>query len=515
MEPSINIQFDITYFAPFLTVCIFALLLLVLPAMFRFIGKTAYEKNKTPFLTAVTLIGLLYALGYAVFVLYFLSLQKTSQSGFIGTYLYSAVIMDSFSFYFQMLTLLSCLLAVILSYRMLVRGRMNAAAYLALLLLSASGAMVMSFANDLLVVFLGLELLSIPLYVLCGFKRKEVRSLEASMKYLLMGAFASAFFVYGIALVFASAGTTNLSNLFAFASQNFTEKNFLFYTGAVFLITGFAFKIALVPFHAWVPDVYEGAPVPITAYMATAVKAAGFAPLLRVFMYAFSSVLPDFFTAFALISVLTMTVGNVVALFQSNFKRMLAYSSISHAGVLLLGLLAAQQSGLPAMMFYLLAYTFATIGSFALISCFSGGGASSEFASFSGRAAASPFLSVCAVTFMFSLTGIPPTAGFIGKLLVFSSLVRSDLTLLAAVALINSVISAFYYLRLPVALYMQENNNHETPQEDKSIKENEVSSPSRSEMAVVFVCFAGTLFFGVAMSPLLSFLNKSMLLRLP
>lgn len=500
MESPITFDFDMLYFVPFLTVCLFTLFILITPALLQTFRKSSTKKNLTPFLTALVLIGLLYAFGYTAIILYLFS----RGIGFIRTYLYGAVIMDPFSMYIQAIILLSCILVVLLSYRMLLRENLPAAAYYALLLLSASGAMVLSFANDLLVIFLGLELLSIPLYALCGIKRKETRALEASLKYLLMGAFASAFFVYGIALVFAATGTTNLSNLFDFTMQNMSGKNFIFYAGIAFIATGFGFKIALVPFHTWVPDVYEGAPLPVTAYMATAVKAAGFAPLLRVFLHAFAGIFTDFFTAFALLSIFTMTVGNVVALFQNDYKRMLAYSSISHAGVLLLGLLASQQSGLPAMMFYFLAYTFATVGSFALISCLIRGSDSADFTLFTGKASTFPFLSVCAVTFMFSLTGLPPTAGFVGKLLIFSSLVRSDLSPLAIIALINSVISAFYYLRLPVMLYMQNGALNCDSQH-----------ASRSERTVVFVCFAGTLFFGIAASPLLSFLTKSMFFNIP
>ncbi len=519
MEQPLKLQFDIMYFAPFLTVCLFTLILLVLPALLKTFKKPSYEKNKTPFLTAFVLLGLVYALGYSLMLLCFLAATPKSQpqsSSFLGVYLYDAVIMDSFSVYAQMLILLCCTLVVLLSYRTLNREKLPAAAYYALLLLSTAGALVMTFAYDLLVVFLGLELLSIPLYALCGMRKKEPRALEASLKYLLMGAFASAFFVYGIALVFAATGTTKFSELFSAFYKTPSAKDFLLFAGIAFVTVGLAFKVALVPFHTWVPDVYEGAPTPITAYMATAVKTAGFAPFLRIFLHAFSGLSPYFFTTLALLSVLTMTVGNVVALFQNDFKRMLAYSSIAHAGTLLLGFLVIQPHGLSSMMFYLLAYSFATIGSFAVLVCFSGSRRTSNFSSFSGKSAASPFLSLCAVTFMFSLAGIPPTAGFVGKLLIFSSLVRSDLTPLAVIALINSVVSAFYYLRLPVMLYMQD--EHKTTDRDVNLQTADASissRPSRSELAVVAVCFAGTLFFGVAQSSLVTFLEQSIRFRMP
>lgn len=509
-----TLSFEMIPFVPFLTACIFALLLLILPAFFRAYPGRFFNKYPVHVFTFIVLTGLVYALIYSVGIIYYyLSAAGPEQSSIIGQYLYGAVIMDSFSLWLQILILFCAALTVLLSHRMLITEKLPSAPYYALILLSAAGGMVMTFAYDLLVVFLGLELLSIPLYVLCGTRKKDARALEASLKYLLMGAFASAFLVYGIALVFAATGTTKIPELFAqFISRGSPQGSVLLYAGIAFLTAGFAFKIALVPFHTWVPDVYEGAPLPITGFMATAVKTAGFAPVLRVFLHGFAGLSHDFFIPVMTLSLLTMTVANVVALFQDNVKRMLAYSSISHAGTLLLGFLCTQQSGLPPMMFYLLAYSFATVGSFAFL-CALAGNEKTHFSDFSGKASASPFFALCAVTFMFSLTGLPPTAGFVGKLLIFSSLVKSDLTPLAVIALINSVISAFYYMRLPVMLYMQNGSHtHQPSGEHVSLPPQGIAAPpsvSRGITLAAWFCLASTLLFGVFMSPLVSFFEKS------
>jgi NADH-quinone oxidoreductase subunit N len=327
--------------------------------------------------------------------------------------------------------------------------------YYALLLFSVSGMVLMASANNLIIVFIALELLSIPLYVLAGFARPNVESEEAALKYFLLGAFASGFLLFGIALTYGALGTTDLTIIAARITEVGSSPMLLL--GAGLILTGLGFKVAAVPFHMWTPDVYEGAPTPITGFMSVGAKAAGFAALLRVFVYSLGSLQADWVTLVAIISAVTMIVGNVVAISQTNLKRLLAYSSIAHAGYILIGVAAGNQTGVSGALFYLIAYTFTNIGAFAVLtSMANASGEDQSYQSYRGLYKRSPGLALVMALFMFSLTGIPLTGGFIGKYYLFLSAIEAKLYWLAIIGVLTSVVSAFFYLRVIVDMFMRE-----------------------------------------------------------
>jgi NADH-quinone oxidoreductase subunit N len=328
--------------------------------------------------------------------------------------------------------------------------------YYALLLFSVSGMVMMAAANNLIVVFIALELLSIPLYVLAGFARPRVESEEAAIKYFLLGAFASGFLLFGIALMYGGLGTTDLTRIALSLAQQ-TGASPLVLIGAGLLLVGLGFKVAAVPFHMWTPDVYEGAPTPITGFMSVGAKAAGFAALLRVFVYSLGAIQADWVTLVAILSAVTMIVGNIVAVSQTNLKRMLAYSSIAHAGYLLMGVASANQAGVAGALFYLVAYAFTNLGAFAVLAAMARqSGEDQTFPTYRGLYRRSPALAVMMMIFMLSLTGIPLTGGFIGKYYLFLSAIEANLIWLAVIGVLTSVVSAFFYLRVIVDMFMRE-----------------------------------------------------------
>ncbi|MBI4506145.1 MAG: NADH-quinone oxidoreductase subunit N [Chloroflexi bacterium] len=331
----------------------------------------------------------------------------------------------------------------------------NAGEFYALLLLAASGMLLMIGAADLIVVFLGLEMLSLSLYVLAGSARQQLPSLEAALKYFLLGAFASSFFVYGAALVYGATGSTSFSAI-AQAARAGAAADPLLLAGLGLLLVGFAFKLAFVPFHMWTPDVYEGAPTPVTAFMSVGTKAAAFAALLRLLTTALPDLRPDWTAVLWVLAVLTMVVGNVAALTQRNVKRMLAYSSIAQAGYALIGLVAANQAGLSGVAFYVLAYAAMNLGAFTVVTALAQRGEEhTQLRDYAGLAARQPWLAALMALFMLSLAGIPPTAGFWAKLTVFGAAVQAGFVELAVVGALTSAAAAFYYLGLIVVMYTQ------------------------------------------------------------
>ncbi len=329
---------------------------------------------------------------------------------------------DGFAVFLGVVVLSATLLTLMLSSEYLGRqGIKSRPEYVALLLFSATGMLVMTTANDLIVVFVALETLSIPLYVLAAYDRNRLRSLEAGMKYFVLGAFSSAVFLYGIALVYGATGTTSLSGIADFLSNVTLLENGTLIAGLMLLLVGLGFKIAAVPFHMWTPDVYEGAPTPITAFMASATKAAGFAALLRVLLTAFASYETDWRPVIWALAILTLLVGSIVALVQTDVKRMLAYSSISHAGYILIGLEAGTRQGLRAALFYLLVYTFMVIGSFAVVAVIGRRDHRHLIGGYRGLATRQPMLAALLAFFLLAQAGIPPTGGFMAKLGVFSA----------------------------------------------------------------------------------------------
>ncbi len=359
-------------------------------------------------------------------------------------------ISDSFSTYFKVIFLINVILTVLISLKYLRKENTEHGEYYSLILFSTVGMMLMASAKDMIVLYLGLELMALSTYILAGFKRQDIKSNEAAIKYFLLGAFSSALLLFGISLLYGMTATTDIYQIAAFLKKSGTTPVLM--VSMVLIIVAFSFKIAAAPFHMWAPDVYEGAPTSVTAFMSVGPKAAGFAVIGRVFFEAFGSVQADWTVILIGICILTMAVGNIVALVQTNIKRMLAYSSIAHAGYALLGIIVGTPAGMEAVKVYLLIYAFMNIGAFAIVILLDKG---EEISDYAGLAKSHPLVAAIMLVFMFSLTGIPPTAGFIGKFNLFAIAVNADYTWLVVVAVIFSAISAYYYLRVVMNMYMK------------------------------------------------------------
>ncbi|MCB0098341.1 MAG: NADH-quinone oxidoreductase subunit N [Caldilineaceae bacterium] len=373
----------------------------------------------------------------------------------IATFQGSATL-DNFALGVKLIVLIAAALAILLSASYIPGINKQTGEYYTLLLLCSAAMMVMGSATDLMVVFLALEAFSLALYILTSINRNNPRSSEAGMKYFLLGAFASAFFAYGAALVYGATGSTQYQ-IIAATLVGGTGQLALLYPGIAMLIVGFGFKVSLVPFHMWTPDVYQGAPTPVTAFMSVGTKAAAFAAFIRVFLSALPAQHETWAGILAILAVITMTVGNFAALRQLSLKRMLAYSSIAHAGYILVGLTGGTATAASSAIFYLFSYAFMNIGAFAVIIMLEKAG---EDDALQNRAAGIgkrfPMLALVMAIFMFSLTGIPPLAGFFGKLFVFKAAVDGGYAWLAVIAMLNSAVAAYYYLRVTVAMYFEE-----------------------------------------------------------
>jgi NADH-quinone oxidoreductase subunit N len=365
------------------------------------------------------------------------------------------VLLDNYALFFDVVICYAAALVIMLSMDYLARTGGESGEYYALVLFATAGMMLLASAGDLIVVFLSLELMSLSLYVLAGLFKTRLTSGEASMKYFLLGAFASSFLLYGIALIYGATGSTNLDRIAAAAAARSADP--LVVIGLGLMLVGFGFKISSVPFHMWAPDVYEGAPTTITVLIATGSKAAAFAALIRVLVVALRSAQADWSALLWGVAALTMTIGNVVALAQSNLKRMLAYSSIAHVGYMLMGLVAGGPQGAGAILFYLLAYTFTTVGAFGVIGlCARAGEEAVDVGDYSGLGRRHPVLAATLALFLLSLVGIPPLAGFVSKFYLFGSAVRAGYIWLTVIAVLNSAVAAYYYLRVIVYMYMRE-----------------------------------------------------------
>ncbi|MCD6289584.1 MAG: NADH-quinone oxidoreductase subunit N, partial [Anaerolineae bacterium] len=374
-----------------------------------------------------------------------LSLARQPAQAFQGM-----VVSDAYTAFFRLVILTATALGLLVAMNWLDEHGEQQGEYDGPLLLASIGMMLIAAATHLVLLFVALELLSLSLYVLAGFERERATSSEASLKYLLLGAFSSAFLLYGIALVYAGTGALDFAGIAQKASLAP-----VFLAGMALLVVGFGFKVAAVPFHMWTPDVYQGAPTPITAFMSVGAKAAGFAAFLRLFAGALGAEKSAWVPAVAVLAVLTMTVGNFAALRQASLKRMLAYSSIAHAGYILVGVAAANARGMAAVLFYLFVYAFMNIGAFAVIIALERQGEGDVLADQArGLAHRHPLIAAAMAIFMFSLTGVPPLAGFFGKLYLFQAAVQAHLAWLAIVGVLNSAASAYYYLRVVVAMYM-------------------------------------------------------------
>jgi NADH-quinone oxidoreductase subunit N len=370
------------------------------------------------------------------------------------------LLIDNFSNFLNGIFLLTGGLSVLLSLNYLDRVELQRGEFYYLMLFSVSGMMLMGMANDLILVFLALELLSIPLYILSGFAHPRPDSEESGMKYFLLGAFSSAFLVFGIALIYGAAGSTALPAVLDGLSQG----QALGAAGVALLLVGLGFKVAVAPFHMWTPDVYEGAPTAAVAFMSVGAKVGGFAAMMRVFISALPQLGDTWVPAVAVIAALTMIVGNVVALAQSNVKRMLAYSSIAHAGYIMIAVAAAVDSpnAIPAGLYYMLAYLFTNIGAFAVVIAVERRDGGLHLDDYKGLAARSPALALALAFFMLSLTGVPPTGGFTGKFFLFRAAIEADLLWLALVGVVTSVVSGYFYLRLVYLSFMYEGEGEVT-----------------------------------------------------
>lgn len=367
-----------------------------------------------------------------------------------------SVVQDNFSIFFKIIFLVAAGLAVLISDQYMSREGCNHGELYPLILFTTVGMMLMASGTDLMTIFLGLEVMSISLYVLAGFNRNSMKSNEAGMKYFLLGAFSTGFLLYGMALVYGVTGTTRIPKIASIVIQAGGPSNTMLLIGMFLILTGFAFKIAAAPFHMWTPDVYEGAPTPMTAFMSAGPKAAGFAAMLRLLLVAFPVMKAEWVDLLWILAVLTMTIGNFTALRQDNIKRMLAYSSIAHAGYALVGFVAANTTGTSGILFYMLSYAFMNIGAFAIIVIIGKQGEpNGSVMDFAGFGHKRPLLAATMSLFLFSLAGMPPTAGFIGKFYLFSGAIQEGYVWLAIIGVLNSAASVYYYLRVIVYMYFK------------------------------------------------------------
>ncbi|HYL39505.1 MAG TPA: NADH-quinone oxidoreductase subunit N [Bryobacteraceae bacterium] len=375
-----------------------------------------------------------------------------------GTSFSNMLIVDGFATFFRVLVIAVGILTILSSAQYLRREHAASAEYYALLLFSVTGQCVMAAANELIMIFIGLEISSIATYVLAGYLRDDKRNNEAALKYFLLGSFATAFLLYGIAWIYGTAGSTNLGEIRTYLMTPGSERGVvLASTAAALMFVGFAFKVSAAPFQIWAPDVYQGAPAPVTLFMSAGPKAAAFAVFLRVFMTAFQPITGRWEPFVWASALLTMIIGNFAALMQSNIKRMLAYSSIAHAGYVMVAIAAHNQIGIAAAMFYLAAYALMNIGAFAVVTHFSRQGEKYvNIDDLAGLGWKQPTTAALFSIFLMSLIGVPLTAGFFGKFYIFKAALDANLVWLAVLGLLNSAVAAYYYLRILVVMYMKE-----------------------------------------------------------
>ena len=428
---------DLIALAPVLVLSVFAMGVLVLDLW--------AGKNKT-LVMFVSLIGLLMTAISAF--------AKNPIPAFAFT---DSYIVDHLSLFFTCIFTLSSGMAILLSEDYNEREGIKVGEYYALILLCTVGMIVLASSTDMIMIFLGIEIVSICLYVLAGFKRDDPVSNEAALKYFLLGAFATGFLLYGMTLVYGSTGSTNLFKISDYVKTEGAQSNPLLLMGIVLLVIGLGFKVAAVPFHMWAPDVYQGSPTPVTAFMSVGPKAAAFAAFFRVFTEAIPEMAPSWEILLCVIAVLSMFVGNLGAIMQTNIKRMLAFSSISHAGYLLIAVIAKSSLAGSALLFYLLAYSFTTFGAFGIVILLGRKGQENlEIENYSGLAYKHPILALSMTVFLLSLGGLPPFAGFVAKFYIFSAAMEEGFVTLVIIAVLNSAISFYYYLKVVVFMYMKE-----------------------------------------------------------
>lgn len=442
---------------PEIVLCIFGMVIMVLDPL---LDDRASRKT----LGILALLGALAAIGASLY-----------QSQYPGMAFTNMVKVDSFSVFFHILVTAITAIVILTSYEYMEVQQIRAGEYYGLILFGAVGMCLMSSAVELVLIFIALEISSISTYILAGFRRRAAISSESSVKYFLLGSFATAFFLYGVALMFGATGSTSIPVIGQALGSG--PVGVLAYAAVALMFVGLGFKVAAAPFHVWTPDVYEGAPTPVTAFMAAGPKAAGFASFMRVFLFAFpfaiaagtpsiaNEIHVAWLGALVILAILTMTVGNVVAIAQNNVKRMLAYSSIAHAGYALVGFIAAgsasdltqRNAAITAVVFYLLIYAVMNLGAFAVVQLIArAGDRRTEVEDYNGIGFQSPWLAFCLSLFLLSLLGMPLTGGFIGKVMVFRAALDQGYYLLVVVGVLNTAVSAYYYLRLIIVMFFRE-----------------------------------------------------------
>ena len=465
--------------APLVILVVGALALMLISAFVR------SRRSTVPY-TALTCLIALGAIGSVV------PLWREVQDPDRGPFstLAGAVGVDGFSLFVTVVLAVAVILSALLIDDYLRRESLEGVEPYVLLLLSAAGGVVMAQANDLIVLFIGLEILSLAVYILAAMHRRRLTSQEAGIKYFVLGAFSSAFFLYGIALVYGGTGTTNMVEILDLFSTTLLVKDGLVLAGLALMLVGLGFKVAAVPFHFWTPDVYDGAPTPMVAWMASGVKVAGFAGLIRVFVLAFPAYAVDWQPMVYVLAVLTMLVGAVLAVVQTNVKRMMAYSSINHAGFVLVGVQVATDQGVEAALFYLASYTFLVAGTFGVITLVGRtGDGRHSLDDYRGLSRVRPGLALLMTVFLLSQAGVPLTSGFFAKFYVITAAVDGGSTSLAVIAMLSSVISAFLYLRITVSLYMSDG-------EDEAPSAPRVRIPVGAGIALG-LCVVATFLFGI------------------
>ncbi|KMP12428.1 NADH-quinone oxidoreductase subunit N [Candidatus Nitromaritima sp. SCGC AAA799-C22] len=473
MEPIQAPAIDLVSLAPVLVLSVFGIMVLVTDL---FIGR-----NKSP-LVFISLTGLLMA-AVSSFAKYNLPV-----SSFNGAY-----IVDHFSVFFTFIFCISSALAILVSIDFNKREDIRVGEYYSLILFCTVGMVLLASSTDMIMIFLGIEIVSICLYVLAGIRRGDTKSNEAALKYFLLGAFATGFLLYGMTMIYGTTGSTKLGIITEVIRDGGVKSEPLMLMGVILLIIGFGFKVASVPFHMWAPDVYQGAPTPVTAFMAVGPKAAAFAAFFRIFAETMPEISPSWEMLLIIVSVLSMFIGNLGAIMQTNIKRLLAFSSVSHVGYLLIAIIAKNSLGSASLMFYMLSYAFMIFGAFGIVILLGRKGDENlEIENYSGLAYKHPMLALCMTIFLLSLGGLPPLAGFVAKFFIFSAAIKEGFVILVIIAVLNSVISFYYYLKVVVFMYMKE-----------PVKEFNVTL-SPMTLFVVALALFGTLQLGIFPDPIIA-----------
>lgn len=420
----------------------------------------------------------------------FTSVGQWNQS-LIG---FGVISVDNFTVFFNITLAAIGLLTILLSVGNAERDHLPSGEYYTLMLFSIAGMMMMAATTDLLVIFIALEIMSLGVYVMTALKRASSEGAEAAFKYFVLGAFSSAFFLYGIAMAYAVSGTTKLDEIGMRVASSSLDPSILLILAMILLIVGFAFKIGAVPFHMWVPDAYQGAPTLVTGFMSTGIKVAAMAAFVRVFLSTFEPLRLEWIPIMSVIAALTMILGTVVGVAQTSVKRMLAYSSIAHAGILLVGLVAASSTGKAAILFYLVAYSVTNLGAFGVLAAISSADRPhDDIRDFAGMWKERPGLAALLTVFLLSLGGFPPTVGFIGKWYIFNAAIQEGLYTLAILGVLTSVVSVFFYLRIVVMMYMSD----ETAPEHRP-------AVSGLTVAGLLIALVGVIYLGILPGGLLS-----------